>query len=287
MAIPGLKPSYDVRAKVRVGKKSERGLPTSVDYFICDDPDFVRVVGEGKKELRIFLPYQDPADCFRTGLEQWQGQMLVCYAKGDEQDGTPFALRKASMKKGGQEVNLLRDFRILSDTPYGQDRRRVECASRDCPMMKSKACKPMGRLDFWIDGIGRDGGVYRIETKSWHGVENIERTLLSIPDPRGIPFVLRVSFTQLGDKRFPELTLEAEVEVNNDADVALADALIQLDKAVQATAGTIDASILRQPLAAVLDLTNPGWRENGTITAWVQEQGLREASKAMLKRHLT
>ena len=280
MAIPGLKPSYEVRAKVRVGKKVEsrsgKEIPTSVDYFICDDVEFARVVGEGRSELRIFLPYENTVECFSTGLEQWAGQMLVCYAKGEERNGTAYALRKSSMKSKGRDVNLLDGFEVLSDQKFGQDRSMVACRSRDCPMMKAKECKPMGRLQFFIDGIGKEGGVFQLDTKSWHSVENVERTLLSYSDPRGVPFVLRVSFTQQGDKRFPELTLEAEVEVNTPDDVALADALVQLDRAKT-----------RENLAAVLDLTNPGWKQDEKVIQRIKDVGIEIAADAMLRKHLT
>lgn len=290
MAIPGSKPEYEVRAKVRIGKKTtSRGgkeIPTSVDHFICDEPEFLRVVGEGKKELRIFLPFQHGEDAFRSGLEWWQGQMLVCYAKGDEQDGKPVALRKASMKRGGSTVNLLAGTELLSDETVGNDRRRIVCPVRECPVLKKKDCKPMGRLQFWIDGIGRDGGVYQLDTKSWNSVENIEKTLRSYSDLRGVPFILRVSFTVQGDNRFPELTLEAEtVEINSPDDAALADALVQLRKAVDMIDGDEATSARRAALAAVLDLTNPGWREHQRIIDRIKDVGVYQAALATLERY--
>lgn len=287
MAIPGTKPDYEVRAKVRIGKKAQsrsgREIPTSVDYFICDDPDFARVVGEGQKELRIFLPFASGEDAFRTGLEWWQGQMLACYAKGETQDGKPVALRKASMKKGGQTINLLAGAEVLSDETVGNDRRRIVCPVRDCPILKRKDCKPMGRLQFYIDGISRDGGVYQLDTKSWNSVENIEKTLRSYSDLRGIPFTLRVSFTVDGDNRFPELTLEAEnMVVNDEKDVALADALIQLRKAFER--GELETEI-RPRFAEALDLTAPGWRERQDVIDRIKAVGVVEAATKLLDRY--
>lgn len=289
MAIPDHKPVEEVRAKVRIGVKTERGFPSSVDYFVCDDPEFQRVVGEKKNELRVFLPFQHGDDNFPTGLEWWAGKMLVCYAKGDEIDGKPVALRKATMRKGGQEVNLLADAELLSDETVGQDRRKIVCPVRECALLKKKECKPMGRLQFYIDGCDKRLGVFQIDTKSWNSIENVERTLRKYPDLRGVPFVLRVAMTQKGRDRFPELYLEEEVVINNDSDVSLADALVQLQKShdLAVQVGDVGGTGIKTSLADVLDLTNPGWRENQAFIDRIKEVGVVEAAKGVLKRHLT
>lgn len=287
MAIPDHKPVEEVRAKVRIGIKTERGLPSSVDYFVCDDSEFLRVAGEKPKELRVFLPFQAAEDCFPSGLEWWAGKMLVCYAKGETQDGKPVALRKATMKKGGQDVNLLADTEVLSDEVVGQDRRRIVCPVRDCTLLKTKQCKPMGRLQFYIDGIDRRGGVFQIDTKSWNSIENVERTLRHYPDPRGVPFVLRVEMVQpKGRDRWPELYLEEAVEINNDEEVELADALVQLRKESDALADGIGALVtVKARICDVLDLTNPGWREREDFIARIRELGTEQTAKNLLERH--
>ena len=66
------------------------------------------------------------------------------------------------------------------------------------------------------------------------------------------------------------------MEVKNAEDLALADALIQLDKAKT-----------RENLAAVLDLVKSDWRVDGVSAAWVKERGIEAASDAMLRRYLT
>ena len=66
------------------------------------------------------------------------------------------------------------------------------------------------------------------------------------------------------------------MEVKNEADLVLADALIQLDK-----------SKTRENLAAVLDLVKPDWRVDGVSADWVKERGVEAASDAMLRRYLT
>ena len=72
------------------------------------------------------------------------------------------------------------------------------------------------------------------------------------------------------------------MEVNNEQDASLADALIQLDRAVQQPA----LYDLRTHLADVLNLTNPGWRDDEVVVNWVKEQGVPAAAEMLLRRHL-
>lgn len=290
MAIPGLRPVFDVRAKIRIGEKrksadGKKEFPASVDYFICDDAEFRSVVGEKKSELRIYFPFASADDNFSTGLEAWQGKLLTCYSKGEELDGKHVALRVATMEKNGQKVDLLRGFNVLSQEPVGRDRRKVECLVRDCPILKAKDCKPMGRLQFFIEGIGREQGVFQIETKGWNSVEALMAQLSLYPDLRGIPFFLRVAFEQRGRDRFPVLSLEADVKIKNEADIALADALVQLSKAVAGEAAGEEWPVNAR-LADVLDLTNPGWRDDDVVIGWVRERGVVSAAESILNRHL-
>ena len=267
MAIPGLKPTFAVRSKVRVGEKrktaSGKEIPASTDYFI----------GEGiegqPKELLIYFPFQQAEDNFSTGLEWWRGKQLTCYSKGE--GDPPLAYRVKDMV-GDAEVR---------GEPMGRDRVPVTCPVRDCEFLKDKSCKPMGRLQFWIDGLDRRAGVFQLDTKAWNSIENIEATLSQYPDLRGIPFKLSVSFTQRGTSRFPELYLEEHVEINNDADVAVADALVQLRKAVDEDTD----GVARERLADLLDLTVAGWRERPEVIDRIKELGVMEASRKTLDRY--
>lgn len=286
MAIPGLRPSFEVRAKVRVGEKGRtaggKEYPKSTDHFVCDDPDFVRVAGAKPKELTVSLPFEAAEDNFSTGLEQWQGAMLVCYAKGDQVGGQNAAFRKATMKKGGREVNLLDGFTVLGDT-MGNDRRPVACAVRECALMKSKDCKPMGRLQFFIDGIDPSKGVYQLDTKSWNTVEKITAFLSVLGDPRGQKLTLRVEMWARGTSKFPVVTLEGgnvEIQADDPNGVAKADRAVMMHKALADN----DEAQLRNELAAMLDLTTPTWREMPELIAKLQEVGVVEASKSLLTR---
>ena len=66
------------------------------------------------------------------------------------------------------------------------------------------------------------------------------------------------------------------MELKTEADLALADALIQLDRAKT-----------RENLAAVFDLVKPDWRDDGVSVAWVKEKGIERAATSMLRKYLT
>lgn len=136
----------------------------------------------------------------------------------------------------------------------------------------------MGRLQFWIDGIDRSLGVFQLDTKSWNSIEKIEAVLSLHPDPRGIPFLLTVEMVQKGRDKFPVVTLEAEVEVNTPEDVALADAIVQLAKAVTAGEGE------RQALAVYLDAANPGWRDRQDFIDRIKELGAEESARRVIEK---
>lgn len=296
MAIPGLRPSFEVRAKVRVGEKKEVvkngktiSFPSSTDYFVCTDPDYVQLFGNKPRELTVMLPFEKPEDNFSTGLEQWAGAMLVCYTKGDERtvegvhDAVPVAYRKATLKRGNQTVDLLKDFNVLGPA-MGNDRRPVFCAARACPMMVKGDCKPMGRLQFFIKGCDHSQGVFQFDTKSWNSIEKIEAFLSVLGDPRGQELTLRVEMWSKGTSKFPVVTLEGgKVEVNTAADVALADQLVQLEKFLGNQGAKPNE--FRAAFAAALDLTNPGWREDPAFIARIKEIGTTEAAKGLLKRY--
>jgi len=287
MAIPNTRPVFDVRAKVRVGEKrktrdGKKEFPASVDYFVCDDPQFAQLAGDKPKELTILLPFQRPEDNFSTGLEQWAGQMLVCYTKGEQLDGRSVAFRRSTMKKGGRDVNLLDGFNVLSDRVVGNERREVECLDRNCPLMKAKdGCKPMGRLQFFLLGANPANGVYQLDTKSWNTIEKIEGFLSVFGDPRGRPLKLRVEMWSKGTSKFPVVSLEGfDVEIGKDGTVDDADSYVALRGAVERG----DETEIKVALARVLDKTNPGWREREDFVARIREVGAKAAAEKMLER---
>ncbi len=277
MAIPGLKTKYEVRGKVRIGEK--RGnRPASVDHFLSDDPELAALFGLEPKVIRIRFPYRDADEAFSTGLEWWvktqKGQnQLACYTKGEREGGEDVALRLPPY--------VAEQDKVLGESKSG--RVKIVCPNRECPIFKEHKCKPMGRLLFFLDG-GRTDKVLELDTKSWNSIENLEPLLQGAGDLRGRVWNLSVAFQSKGNKRFPVLSIEeADVEVNTEADVERADALVELLKAT-AEEGLSDET-LRYELAKALDVTNPGWRDKPEIIARVKEIGVSAAAEALLKKN--
>jgi len=280
MAIPGGTPQLETRDKVRIGEKratssgSER--PASVDYFICSDEEFVRLCGDKPKRILIEFPASEAADNWSDGLEWWvkaSGRnRLACYTK--DGSASPVAERmEAFFSEEGWEEKV-------GPKHGGDGRFPIKCPFRECPQMKEGKCKPMGRLTFFLHG-GRRDTVLQIDTKSWYSCEEISRAMAAAmarkPNLVGRTFALGVEMRQKGQSKFPVLTLEevsdVPVEVNTPADVDAAEALIALGN-----------NPTREGLAAYLDATRPGWRENEAYTARIREVGADEAIKSILER---
>lgn len=285
MAIPGLKPNYDVRAKVRIGEKKEKAggksYPSAVDYFICDDPEFQLLAGDKPKELRVIFPFETPDEVFPTGMEMWRGKQLSCYSKGEPVDRTPGAAAIA------YRVNALlkpEDDKVGPPMGRGKERTPIVCPFRSCAFFKDKSCKPMGRVQFFLEG-GAVDAVYQIDTKSWNTIEGFTAALAGAAakgDLRGRVFVLSVEIVSKATQKFPVMSLkEADVNIATADDVEKADALVALRGAVEHGGETF----IRQSLAAALDRTNPGWRDKPAITARIKEVGVPAAAKAMLERY--
>ena len=77
------------------------------------------------------------------------------------------------------------------------------------------------------------------------------------------------------------------MDIVTATDAELVDALIQLDRTVSQYDTFKDGdSQVRVNLLPVLDLTNPGWRDDEVIVNWIYEQGVKKASEMLLNRHL-
>jgi Recombination directionality factor-like len=293
MPIPGLRPQWEVVAKVRVGEKVMRGgreLPSSTDHFVCDDAEFGAVIGGNARQIPIFLP--DENESFTSGLEWWQGQMLACYSKGDKRGDDYEAYRLPTMVKGGRTINLLAGARVLTEEKKGRERAIIACPVRDCPYLKAKDCRPKGRLRFWIDGIDKNRGVYQFETQSWNTIEKIEGTLSRFPDPRGMPFLLTVNMVSNAKSRYPVVSLEAQMAPSETPRIAtavtpewtedeiargrewarlLVEAGHLLDRDGNLADGHTDLEA-RMMLTILLDFKFPGWRDNPDSKAKIVER---------------
>lgn len=286
MAIPGSKPQFEIRAKVRIGEKKQKGgkeFPSSTDYFLSDDPFFQGVVGQEKPNaLRIQFPHETAGDNFSSGLELWQGQMLLCYTKG-EPAADPIAYRKRTIIPRGQKepVSTILASDVARGAVMGNDRQPLTCRARECPLFKKKdGCKPMGRLVFFIDG-DTTGSVWEVDTKSFNSVERIEAALSVASrrgDLRGRTFELSVHMERKGTSRFPLLSLK-EVEVptaiDTEADVNAVSAFQVIEKL------TADGEEPRKILAAALDEYRPEWRTDQAYIDRIKEIGPEAALAAL------
>lgn len=70
------------------------------------------------------------------------------------------------------------------------------------------------------------------------------------------------------------------MEVKTQQDVELADALVQLRRHVDN-----EDVMVRSQLAAVLDLTNPGWRERQDFIDRIKQVGAFDAARGLLNRY--
>lgn len=278
MAVPGLKPAFDIHAKVKIGekRKSQRTgneYPAAVDYFVCDADEFHDAVGDKPSSILIRLVHDTVDDAFSTGLEWWKGKVLACYTKG--QGNPPVALRVADMKVKDGTLNFLDDDDVRLGPNRGQGRAPIVCRARECPhYTNGKDCKPMGRLVFTLNGdpVSR---VYELDTKSYNSIEQISgalRVAASRGSLFGRLFELSVRFEQKGGERFPVLTIREIADQCSDtvSVVQNVEETIGREKVLAAQeAGETDARTL---LALYFDHARPGWKEDADFVARFTER---------------
>lgn len=280
MAIPGLKPKLDVRAKVRIGETRQsskgRDYPAALDYFVSTDDEFNRLYDK-PKVIRVVPAYDDPTEFFSTGLEWWikdknKKPLLACYTK--DSGANPVALRMAGMLDEGQKP--------LSDQIVGNGKLKIACPARECPHFKKHGnkppdCRPTARLTFFLEG-GRTDAALQLDTKSWNTIEAIEGALGGYSSVRGKVFELSVAMVKNGADRYPVISIrEADVQINNDADVKKADLLVALTR-------SLEGGSARTGLANYLSATRPGWEEDERLIARIREVGPEQAVKTILER---
>lgn len=281
MAIPGLKPKLDVRAKVRIGETRQsskgRDYPAALDYFVSTDDEFNRLYDK-PKVIRVVPAYDDPTEFFSTGLEWWikdknKKPLLACYTK--DSGANPVALRMSGMLDAGQKP--------LSDQIVGNGKLKIACPARECPHFKKHGnkppdCRPTARLTFFLEG-GRTDAALQLDTKSWNTIEAIEGALGGYSSVRGKVFELSVAMVKNGADRYPVISIRevVEVRINDDADVEAADNLVALTLA-------LEMGNARIGLAKYLDKTRPGWREDHALLTRLREIGPEEAARTILKR---
>jgi hypothetical protein len=75
------------------------------------------------------------------------------------------------------------------------------------------------------------------------------------------------------------------MKVENDSDIAKADALLLLVKEIGDIPGPERDVRLRAQLASSLDVTNPGWRSNAAFVQRIKTIGVEAAAEGLLKTH--
>ena len=294
MAIPGSTTTkIEIRAKVRVGEKSDKGYPRSTDHFVSEDPE----VPENCSDLVIEFPHAEPEDAFRTGLEWWQGKVLACYSDEGGADPTAFRVAEMKVKENGREKTLswLDPDDVKRGALVGQGRQPIACRFRQCPHFGSNAdnkqCRPKGRLTFLIPG-GRTDQALQFETKGWNTIEQISSTLAACrrSGPLNAPgrtFLLSVRMEQKGTSRYPVVSItEASVPEVTTETIPLADALVALRKIVEEESTEAE---IKLRICDVLDITNQGWRDVPefivAMQKRVEEIGVVAAAKGLLARY--
>ena len=190
-----VRPRFEVRAKVRVGKKNERGLPTSTDYFSCDDEEFRELYPGQPRQLEVLMPYVAAADCFEQTLEAWKGSVLGCHSK----DG-----QSAKRRTSQPELGMLAPFQASADSVP------IACGFRGCPWFIDRDCKVTGRLRFFLRAGADRSRVLAFETHAFGSIEGISAAV-SMAERLGnlqlAPGRLTVQMIRKDRKQFPLVSL--------------------------------------------------------------------------------
>lgn len=196
-----VQPRFDVRGKVKVGAKTAAGHPTSTDYFICDDGEFVALYGDNQpKAIRVALPYDDPALCFVQTLEAWKGSVLACRSN----DGV-VAYRKTDEDVGDGSERFLIDA----------DPKQIDCPHQACPwfLEERNGCKTTARLRFFLAEGSNRSAVLEFVTHGYGSIEGMA-AVVSLGARMG-PLALAqgwltVTMQTKGRKHFPVVRLELD-----------------------------------------------------------------------------
>jgi hypothetical protein len=239
-------PKFDVRGKVKVGEKSDRGFPTSVDYFVCDDPEFTELYQKPDR-IRVLLPYADPAMCFVQTLEAWKGSVLACRSN----DG------KVAYRKTDEQVGDGTERFLIDADPVD-----VVCLHRACPwfLEEKNGCRTTARLRFFLaDGSNRSA-VLEFVTHGYGSIAGIGAAMglgARLGDLTMAAGWLSVQMNTKGSKRFPVVKLE--LDGGQASDVIETDEVLKILRVI----GEID---------------------NPDFTAWVRRVGA-ETALVQLRRH--
>ena len=114
-------------------------------------------------------------------------------------------------------------------------------------------------------------GVYQFDTQSWNSIEKIEGTLQRFPDPRGVPFLLRVTMVSNGTSRYPVVSLEAQMsptETPPEHDKAYVDLCVKAGYLLDGDGNLADGKTLdeaRLMLSLLITHKYPGWMQDARL----------------------
>jgi hypothetical protein len=173
--------------KIRLGikKKTANGkeYPAEVDYFVCP-PEVQKFYGPQPKLLDVMFPIDDPTTVFPQALKWYTSSSLKC--KGD---GVT-AMRRVKDLTPEQKVKLKDE---LPDDP--ESLVEVDCP---CPLLEQGQCSQKGNLLVMLPRVSM-GGVYQIDTGSYHNIVRINSALDYLRGLAG-----RIALVPLVLKRMPE-----------------------------------------------------------------------------------
>lgn len=190
--------------QVKVGEKTEKGYPTSTDYFIIDSDyaDKVKAVyGEKPKALKIFFPFDNIEDNLDEMYRYYGSSGIKC--KGDGE----------TFMKFDETMTL---------PP------KCPCDFAEPPEGQKQQCFPSMIMAFVIKGIGITG-VWHFSSKSIYSRNNVRASMLMVKEVSGklagMPFILRVemrkSATAGSSHVFPVISVDCEMDIEKLAEKQL------------------------------------------------------------------
>ncbi len=145
--------------KIRLGAKavsakSGKEYPKDLGYFACP-PEVEAVYGEQPAALHVMVPTPNISEWFPVSLKMYgTGEKLKC--RGDGEIATCF------------------------DEATGQWVERA-CLYKECPFFMDRQCTEVGNLMVILPRVSI-GGVYQIDTGSWHGINNVYNEFQAFKD---------------------------------------------------------------------------------------------------------
>lgn len=155
--------------KIRLGKKTEKGYPTEVDYFIIDPQtpselenerikqEIAKLYGKEPKQLRIMFPMANMDLCFPQWWKRYgQSTMLKCRGDGVEAVCT--------------QPEYAEKLEVIGKIEEGLT--KVQCLGKECPYVQAKQCGMRANLQVLLPEIP-GAGVWQISTGSFNSIVNM------------------------------------------------------------------------------------------------------------------